>query len=303
MFRDWLNHRKISDRVIGDVGLYWGSHPTIGNCIVIPIFDESGLQIFNKYRRSPLSQDTPKYVYDTGSKVSLYLAHKIRNEESVLITEGEFDALVAWSANIPAVTSTGGAMSFQKEWVEIFNDKEVVICFDNDKAGGEGMAKVFEMLPTAKILFLPERAGVKDISDYVQSGGNLNELLKTAKRFTSIEEIHDNRSERISLYQSTYFHDAFIKNHTKPEYTKKQRDPANKDRIARARSYPISDLLEFKHNKTRCLWHNERDASLTYYPDTNTLYCFGGCGKAYDVIDVYRQKYQCSFKEAIDKLQ
>jgi len=298
MFRDWLSKRKITDSVITEFNIHAGTHRTIGECIVIPV-KEGG---FNKYRRSPLDKSEPKYLYDTGGKVSLYGWHKAKEEKAILITEGEMDCLVAWSANIPAVTSTGGAMSFQEEWVQLFKDKEVVVCFDNDKAGGEGMVKVLDLIPWAKILFLPDRVDIKDISDYAIIGGNLIQLIKTAKSFYGIEDVLENQADRHGLYQNTWFHDAYIKKHTKPVYVQSKR-PFDKDRVSRARSYPIIDLLEFNQRKVRCLWHNEKTGSLTYFPKTNSLYCFGSCGRAYDAIDVYRQKYGCSFKEAINKLQ
>lgn len=302
MFRDWLNRRKISEAVISEFNIHWGKNPTIGECIVIPVQDESGKFSFNKYRRNPADKSTPKYIYDQGGKVTLYGWHKARDSKTILITEGEMDCLVAWSANIPAVSSTGGAMSFQTEWAELLKDKEIIVCFDNDTAGGQGMAKVLDIIPWAKILFLPDRPGIKDISDYVTSGGNLNELIKTAKRFDGIESIIEHQSERASIWQSTWFHDSYISAHNKPTYVKKTRTE-EKDRILRAKSYPVPELVDLKRNKTCCLWHKEKTPSLVYYPETNTLYCFGGCGKAYDAIDIYRQKYNCTFKEAVNKLQ
>lgn len=302
MFRDWLHRRKISDLVLSEFNVHSGQHPIINECIVIPVHDAEGNFSFNKYRRSPADKNEPRYLYDQGGKVTLYGWHKAKDENNILITEGEMDTLVAWSANIAAVSSTGGAMSFQKEWDTLFSNKKVIICFDNDEAGGNGMAKALDIIPWARILFLPDRPGIKDISDYVTSGGDLIELLKTAKRFDSIESIIEHRGERASIWQSTWFHDAYIKNHTKPVYIRKDR-ALEKDRIVRARSFPIPKMMDFIKNKARCLWHAEKDASLVYYPKTNTLYCFGGCGKAYDAIDVYRQKYNCSFKEAVEKLQ
>ena len=94
-----------------------------------------------------MQDDKPKYIYDKGSKISLYGWWKAKTEKSILITEGEMDSLVAWSANIPAVSSTGGASSFQSEWAELFKDKDVTICFDNDSAGGVGMVKTLKIIP------------------------------------------------------------------------------------------------------------------------------------------------------------
>lgn len=301
MFRNWFIHRKISDTILSEFNVHWGKNPTIGECIVIPVHDANGEFSFNKYRRSPLDESAPKYLYDHGGKMTLYGWFKAKSEKIILITEGEIDCLVAWSTNIPAVSSTGGAMSFPLEWAELLKNKEVVLCFDNDHAGGEGMAKVFDIIPWAKILFLPDRPGVKDISDYVSSGGDLIELLKTAKRFDSLESIIDNRSERLSVWLNTWFHDAYIKKRTKPIFVRSHSE--EKDKVLRAKNFPIPELITLTNNKIKCLWHAEKDASLTYYPKNNSLYCFGGCGRAYDAIDVYRQKYGCSFKDAVKKLQ
>lgn len=304
MFRDWLRQRKISDTIIAEFNIHAGTHPLLGDCIVIPVHSETGEFLFNKYRRSPVSAEAPKYIYDKGSKIVLYGLSKIKDEKTVLITEGEMDSLVAWSANIPAVSGTGGALSFPEDWTSHFADKEVIICFDNDVAGGDGIAKVFDLLPNAKILFLPDRPGVKDISDYVSNGGDLNTLIKTAKGFSGIEEILQDKAERQSVWQSTFFHDAYIKRHKKETPSKMVgKKLIRGDKVSKAKQFPITDLLEFEHGKARCIWHNEKTASLTYYPESNKVYCFGGCGRAYDSIDVYQQKFGVTFKEAVDKMQ
>lgn len=303
MFRDWLFRRRISDSVINEFNVHSGKHPVLGECIVIPVHDELGNFSFNKYRRNPISTDAPKYLYDKGAKILLYGASKIKNETTVLITEGEMDCLVAWSANIPAVSGTGGAMSFPIEWKPQFEDKEVIICFDNDKAGGEGASRVLEIIPHAKILFLPDRPDIKDISDYVSNGGNLNELIRTAKKFNSIEDVLDDKAERASIWQSTYFHDAYIKKHSKPAFIRPKKNSELTDKISRAKNFPITDLLSFTAGKAKCIWHKEKEPSLSYYPENNKVYCFGGCGRAYDAIDVYRQLNNCTFKEAVEKLQ
>lgn len=303
---DWLHRRKISDTVISEFGVHWGEHPMMGECIVIPVNNEQGNFSFNKYRRNPLSNDIPKYVYDKGSHTTLYAADKIKNVGKVLITEGELDALVAWSINIPAVSSTGGALSFQREWSELLKDKEVIVCFDADKAGGDGMAKIFDMIPWAKLVFIPTNLPhVKDISDFVTSGGDLEALLKTARGYSGIDEVIQDRAERAATWQNTFFHDAYIANHTKPTYVKTDRKVKKiGDEVARAKEMPIHEMINFNsQGKTKCLWHNEKTASLCYYPKNNKVWCFGGCGRGYDAIDVYMKVHGVSFKEAIRKMR
>lgn len=304
IMKNWFMHRHVSDEILKEFNIYWGSSPIMGECIVIPVLGQDGNFLFNKYRRNPMIDAKPKYLYDKGSRVTLYGWWKAKKEKSILITEGEFDSLVAWSHNIPAITSTGGALSFQEEWSNLLSEKEVTLCFDNDNAGGQGMARALKYIPHASILFIPDRPGIKDLTDYVSSGGNLSELLKTKIHFNNLQEVIDDKINRIATFRSTWFHDAYIEENTVPEYVEKRR-PLGKeinDEILIAKSVPIPKLLKFNHErKTNCIWHNEKSASLHYYKDTNTVYCFG-CGKHGDVIDVYRQVNNCSFTEAVRNL-
>lgn len=73
--------------------------------------------------------------------------------------------------------------------------------------------------------------------------------------------------------------------------------------VEKAKAYPITELLPIKGNTAKCIWHNEATGSLHYYPKTNTVYCFGACGKSHDVIDVYMQLNNCDFKTAVKALQ
>lgn len=303
VFKDWLSRRKITDEIIRVFGIHESVHPTLGLAITIPISDKDGHFLFNKYRRNPLEDIKPKYVYDKGSSVNLFAAFRIKDADTVLITEGEMDCLVAWSCNIPAVSSTGGALTFRPEWAEYLEGKNVIICFDNDPAGGEGMAKALAILPKAKLLFLPDRPGIKDISDYVSNGGDLNALITTAVALPSVEDVIAHRADRISVWQSTYFHDAYMREYERrmaPVY--KPFTYRESDKLLRAKEFPIDQLLKFKQNKICCLFHTEKTESLHYYPKTNTCYCFGSCGKRFDSIDIYQKLSGCSFKEAVNKL-
>jgi DNA primase len=300
MIEDYLLKRNISI----ETQKVFGVHGDKDNRVVIPVHDENGNFLFNKYRRSPLVEVGSKYTYDFGGKVSLYGWSQAKGATTILLCEGELEVLVAHSKNVSAVSSTGGAMSFQKEWVELFKDKELIVVFDNDKAGGDGMVKVLEFVPHAKIMFIPDMPNVKDCSDYISVGGDLQELLKTSRTFKDMAEVVEDRIRRIALFQSVHFHDAYIKKHTKvPTYTGTRKTSLGSDKVTHAKEYPITQLIEFdSFKKTICPFHAEKSASLVYYPKTNTCYCFGGCGKAYDSIDIYRHKKGCTFTEAVNYL-
>jgi DNA primase len=294
----WLYSHKITDQVIEDFNIHGESH------IVIPVDDIYGDFVFNKYRRNPAIDTGMKYWYDKGGKVTLYGGFKAFSDghDKILITEGEKDCLVAWSHNIPAVTSTGGALSFQEEWAEYFKNKEVIICMDNDSAGADGAVKILDILPKAKVLFLPDSPDINDISDYVMNGGDLHTLIKTAQHFESIEDVKDDRLTRLALRQSVYFHNAYIKKHTKVAPKNVARQTYSSDAVTRAKEYPVENLLEFKSKKAICPFHLEKTGSLYHNVDTNTTFCFGACHKPYDSISIYMQQNDCTFSEAVKEL-
>jgi CHC2 zinc finger len=72
--------------------------------------------------------------------------------------------------------------------------------------------------------------------------------------------------------------------------------------IAKAREYPIDEMIEFKRNTARCPFHNEKTGSLHYYQKQNKAHCFGACGKSYDSIAIYMQLHSCNFIQAVKEL-
>lgn len=318
---DWLHRRGITPEVISLFNVTIHDHPQMGECIRIPYTSEHA-----KYRRDPNSQAKPKYLYDAGGKVTLYGADKLLQhfcphqemkslyvnaraicnmpKDTVVITEGELDTLVLWSANIPAVSSTGGAMSFQEEWAETLAPYNVYICFDNDDAGAKGMVKVLKHLPNASVILVPEIPDVKDISDYVSKGFDFRDLMKSALHNISVESISEDIGKRKGQMQSTRFHQAYLdamqQELHKSTYTAPSYD--GDDRVLKAKSYPMGNLIDFNRNFACCPWHSDSTPSLKYYPKTNSAYCFGSCGKAYDAIDAYMLVHGVGFKDAVKDL-
>jgi len=181
--KEWLNVRGITDAVIEANHLDWN-----GSQIVIPIFNPQGEFLFNKYRRDPLGpEDVPKYTYEKGASAQLFNAHKISSTPGVIICEGEMDVLRLEVEGYVAVSSTGGAGTFKDEWLPLLADKEICICFDNDEAGMKGATKLLTKLP-AKIVFIPRQEGIKDITDFLQSGRSFASLLINAESYPLLSE-------------------------------------------------------------------------------------------------------------------
>jgi len=188
--RKYLNARGISDPVVDAFKLGWGKF--YGKYwITIPIKNIYGSFQFLKLRQDP-NTGNDKMTYPKGIEAQIYgWETLIENIDRFVICEGELDRLALLSKNIPAVTSTHGAMTFKKEWIEkIGKGKKIYICYDNDEAGRKGSKRVAKLLENSGneifIVALPNEVGEGgDITDYlVKLNGNTDDLFsKYAKPY------------------------------------------------------------------------------------------------------------------------
>lgn len=296
----WYGNRKVSEQILNDFNIKFEN-----NRIIIPVYDIDGKFLFNKYRRNPafdLNDNGPKYTYDKGGKVTLYCADKIKDEKRVLIVEGENDCMACWSHNLPAVTSTGGANSFQESWGELFKDKEVIIIYDNDNAGCMGALKTLLIIPHARVVILPKEAGTKDICDYYTKGGDLRDLIETSKHYIDVEKVRAERNELRAKWRTEdhVFHDIWLEWwDNQQEQNKQSKKTIEYDNeVKQAKSVLIEDIIPVGYDhKALCLWHTEKTPSMHIYDD-NHFFCFA-CGKHGDVIDIVMEKEKVDFKSAV----
>lgn len=276
--KQWLNDRGISDEVIRARGISWD-----GNKIVIPVLNSESKTVFNKYRRDPLSEIGPKYLYDPGARSTLYvscLEKDVKKINKIIICEGELDALLLSSKGYFAVTSTGGAGTFKEEWKEEFEGlgRKMYVIYDNDKAGREGAVKVCRIIPEAYYVPLPP-----DVGDH----GDVTDYFKTH----TIEEFETLLSVCEPLPPLP------------PEPKKRKIRTSHKDGtdLQKAKEYDIREIVGVKSfGFMRCPIHNEKTASLKIYPN-NRWHCYG-CGKGGDTVDFLMERDKLTMKEAIKKI-
>ncbi len=188
--RQYLNARGISDETIIRFKLGYGTFYR-KRWITIPIKDTFGNYAFFKLRQDPNFGDD-KITYPKGVSAQLYDWEILeKQDESIVICEGEMDRLLLESKGINAITSTHGAGTFKLEWIEkISNLSKIFICYDNDDTGRKGAERVAKMLserdiPETFIIHLPEIIGNKgDITDYfIKHNGTKEEFFSLAKPY------------------------------------------------------------------------------------------------------------------------
>jgi len=158
----------------------------------IPIKNVDDKIIWTKHRNLKYDPDalgddpnSRKYINDKGSKAALFNIRSHSTKQTVILCEGEIDAIRLDQEGIPAVAATAGAETFNRELADQLNEKTVYIVYDNDAAGKKGIKKVLEFLPTAKIIELPLDSS--DICDFFTLHTK-QDFVEILKRATTKEE-------------------------------------------------------------------------------------------------------------------
>ncbi|EHN13113.1 DnaB-like helicase C-terminal domain-containing protein [Clostridium sporogenes] len=187
----YLELRKISKDTAKYVGLK--AHD---NNIVFEYKNELGEHIANKYRKAGNATKGCKMWFEAGTNINtLFNMDKVDMTKPLVITEGELDCLaLIESGHKNSVSVPTGANSY--EWVEVNYSwleqfKEVILWFDNDKAGIEGMSVIAPRIP-ADIVKTVNSNKAKDINEILYKFGKQTVLkeLKKAKE-ADIENIED----------------------------------------------------------------------------------------------------------------
>jgi len=189
--RTYLNKRGVNDEIINTYKLGFGTFYR-KKWITIPIKNKNGEYIFFKLRQSP-EDGNEKMTYPKGIEAQVYNWEELKTpEEKIMICEGELDSLLLLSKGVKSITSTHGAMTFKREWIEEIskNFKDIYICFDNDEAGRNGAKRIAKILEDYDnnifIISLPKNVGDGgDITDYfIKLNGALDDLyLKYSKEY------------------------------------------------------------------------------------------------------------------------
>ena len=172
----WLHGRGLSDRTIAEFGLgfnvgtgyRYGVYLPAGWVIPMQGVDGGfyGLQV-----RQPDGM-TPKYKLVAGSHHPLL--GRLTGKHCLLVTEGGFDAMLAWqiAGDLVDVATLGSASADPLPWaLHLLSYQRILLCYDLDDAGEQGRAKWAGIGGVVQVR-LPLSGG-KDVTDFVKAGGDL----------------------------------------------------------------------------------------------------------------------------------
>ena len=143
--------------------------------VTIPYFEGDYL-INVKYRTLPPAKDF-KRIKD--AKSTLFNADCLKGSDEVIITEGEFDAILCWQNGFTnAISGSTGCSSFAPEWIDALSGmKKVYLWYDNDDPGRKASDELANRLGIDRCYFI-RLEGYKDANEYfaVNNGIELEEV-------------------------------------------------------------------------------------------------------------------------------
>ncbi len=162
---------------------------------------------YNLKRRS-LPPASKQFKRLTGAKSILFNLDTIKDNKTIIITEGEKDALTLLEHGFDNVIGTTvGAGGFKPEWIDDLESVErIYLAYDSDIAGVRSVKKIADMLGLERCrhVQLPSN----DINDYfVRDGGtpdSFRKLLKKSKTF-DVDSILSLASAFDELEESLFF--------------------------------------------------------------------------------------------------
>ena len=181
----YLAKRGIDKDTVNKFRIGYDANPNVNgyptNRYTLPVFDVSGTLVnVRKYKPDAEASQKMLNASGHGSPPRLYPAENMA-AESIVVCEGEWDALITTQNGIPAVTGTHGAKTWHASWTAQFKGKVVVVIYDKDKEGKDGAKKAADALrkvaATVSIVELPLKKTGADLTDWFNTGHTAEELL------------------------------------------------------------------------------------------------------------------------------
>jgi len=183
-----------------------------GERFVIPIPNEFGLIVNAKlYDPNPKGSMPKMLNYSLpdaeeprkfGSPPTLFpfsviqtMQDSVSDELTLMIVEGEWDALALLSVGVPSITSTAGAKSWPLGVEDRFTGLHACICYDNDEEGErcyrKPLAAIRKNVRSCKRLKVPRKWG-KDATDWIRNQPSMRKREAWNKRINSAKSILEN---------------------------------------------------------------------------------------------------------------
>ncbi|MCP4498736.1 MAG: DNA primase [Deltaproteobacteria bacterium] len=117
-------------------------HEQLGGCLVVPFYDAED-KVAKLYGRKTGKWSAVEHLYLAGPHAGILNRADVEKADVVVLCEAPLDALSFWVSGVENVTCSFGASTFTDELLLLLaSKKRVLVAFDADKAGDEGLTKL-----------------------------------------------------------------------------------------------------------------------------------------------------------------
>ena len=180
-------------------------HETFYNCVVFPLYDQSGA-VVNLYGRSIDAEAGVTHLYLPGPRSGLVNRQAVKRSQSILLTESIIDALTLYDQGFKNVIPLYGVNGLLDDHRSLFNRriKEAYLVFDADEAGRNGALAVSERLKEKEIIPHVVELPAKDVNVYFtrHTPEEFEKLLHQTNP-QSLEQSDKVKKRAQSLYKET----------------------------------------------------------------------------------------------------
>lgn len=163
----------------------------VEDCVVFPwiTLNEEGNPIVHRYKIRSIEMKSHMRLEPNGGDWGFFGWHVVPSFcQSLVITEGEYDAMAVYQATgIPAISLPNGATSLPVRLLPMLeNIKEIVLWMDFDRVGQENAQRFAKKLGQGRVRIVPpptdtgEGEQVKDACDCLRKGLNLRDFIDKA---------------------------------------------------------------------------------------------------------------------------
>lgn len=135
-YHPYMWKRKLSKDI---VDMFEVGYDPKQNMLTFPVRDEKGKLRFITGR----SVKTKRFMIPKGVDKPVYLLYYVKqhNIKTVIVTEGQIDALTSWTYGMPCVATIGTPSNNQMKELNNSGIRTFITMFDNDEAGMKFMKK------------------------------------------------------------------------------------------------------------------------------------------------------------------
>ena len=178
----------------------------------IPIFNEGevvNVRYYSPKGKNPWNNANKIRGIKGRNEVRIYPDSVLSEEgDKVFLLEGEPDAIAGATIGLHCVTFTGGSGNVPKD-LHRLREKEIILLYDNDKAGENGAKKVANALRkfTQRVKILDSEkalSGQKDLTDAILHAGAKETLSKVLEAEKETEFQVDNAVRRVPVREVSF---------------------------------------------------------------------------------------------------